>query len=319
MAVCNNLCSIVVLSYRNLDGLYDTLASIFAQTYEAIEVVIADDGSPEFSSEKPRLKSYIIENSPTNVSNVIISHSEENQGTVRNLNRGIRESSGAYIKVLASEDCLASESALAAYINFLKQHDCEICFAKMRGVTKTGEFKDHLPACEDDYELLSNMAPQQMENRLFARNCLPAPAWCAKRSLFEKHGYFPECVRLIEDYPYWLHLSHEDVRFGFIDDALVLYRLSGVSSAGHYSEAFMKDMYTIYDEFIFPHDKRYGAFQPVYNALKRAGLNYYMALAQWDNFSTREKILLRLKYAPFRFYTYVQDKTPRRMKDGKWK
>lgn len=311
MDASSNLCSVVILSYRNLDGIYDTLDSIFIQTYPAIEVVISDDGTSEFETEKNRLEQHINDNARDNITNVVIRHASQNQGTVKNINEGIMASAGIYVKVLAAEDCLAREDALSEYVSFLDEHECEICFAKMRGVTKDGEFKDHLMACEDDYELLSSMSPPEMEERLFARNFLPAPAWCAKRSLFEKYGYFPECARLIEDYPYWLHLSHEGAAFGFIDKVLVLYKLSGVSSAGHYSEAFMTDMFAIYDRFIFPNDHRYGVLQPLYNSLKRGGLNYYMAIARWGSYSRCKKMLLRLKYAPFRLYTYVQEITAR--------
>lgn len=311
MACDNKLCSVVVVSYRNLEGIYDTLESIFVQNYEEIEVVVADDGSPGFEEERPRLERFIAEKKPDNIINVVLATAAENQGTVRNINGAIRISGGFYVKVLAAEDRLAKGDALSTYVRFLEGSPFEICFAKMRGVTKDGEFKDRLLACEDDYELLSSMSPRQMEERLFARNCLPAPAWCAKRSLFDDHGLFPECTRLIEDYPYWLHLSHEGVAFGFIDEVLVLYRLSGVSSGGHYSEAFMDDMFVVYDTFIFPHDRRYGALQPLYNSLKRAGLDYYMALARWDTASNRSKALLRLKYAPFSLYTYLQSKTNR--------
>lgn len=304
----NRLVSIVVISYKNLHGIYETLDSIFKQNYGAIEVVVSDDGTPGFADEEPCIREFISSNKSPGIANVVIRGAERNEGTVKNVNKGIVASSGEYVKVLSAEDCLATEDAIRTYVDFLEGSDYEICFAKMRGVTKDGAIKEHLASCEDDYGLLSGMTPQQMENRLFARNCLPAPAWCAKRSLFEKHGLFPECARLIEDYPYWLKLSHEGVRFGFIDEVLVLYRLSGVSSAGHYSEAFMDDMYAIYDEFIFPHDRRYGPAQPVYNRLKRAGLDYYMSLARQESYSRSKKMLQKLKYAPFSLYTYIQGK-----------
>lgn len=305
----SELVSVVILSYRNLEGIYDTLASVFQQTYSPIEVIVADDGTPNFEQEEPRLRKYVDEHKPDSIQRVALLASKQNQGTVKNINRAIESTRGGFIKVLAAEDRLARDDAITVYVDFLSHSDFEICFAKMRGVTKEGEFKDNLSSCENNYELLSNMTPTQMENRLFARNCLPAPAWCAKRRLFEENGLFPECGRLIEDYPYWLHLSRRNVRFGFIDEPLVLYRLSGVSSAGHYSEAFMNDMFAIYDKFVFPHDKRYGFAQPFYNALKRAGLNYYMSLARRKNMTPAQKAWASLKYAPFSLYTYIQNRS----------
>ena len=77
---------------------------------------------------------------------------------------------------------------------------------------------------------------------------------------------FDEDIRLIEDYPYWMHLARNNVKFGFINKVLIDYRMTGVSSGGVYSEMFMKDMFTLYDKYIFPYDTRYGKLQKIYNS-----------------------------------------------------
>lgn len=307
----SGLFSLIIVSYRNLSGIYPTLDSAFFQTYSPIEIIIADDGTPGFNEVKHDLSEYIESNKSSNITNVVIRGAKLNRGTVANINEALAIAEGEFIKVLAAEDCFAKPTAVEEYVAFLENYDYKICFAKMEGITPDGQVRKHLLACESDYETLSNYSPEQMEQRLFARNCLPAPAWCAKRSLFEMAGLFPSCVRLIEDYPYWLMLSHKGIKFGFIDDVLVYYRLSGVSSAGDYSESFMEDMFTIYDTYIFPFDYRYGFLQPFYNALKRTGLNYYMFKATRDRFSVPKRIAGQIKYLPFSVYTYLLEKRNR--------
>lgn len=309
MANRNGLLSLIIISYRNTDGIYETIDSAFRQTYAPIEIIISDDGTPGFSEKKAEVQEYAEKNRPSNITRIEILSSQENQGTVKNINRALEEAQGDYIKVLAAEDCFAKQAALRTYVDFLESHDFEICFAKMVGITPEGDIRGNLTSCEYDYEKLSRFTPEEMEERLFARNCLPAPAWCAKRSLFETYGQFPELVRLIEDYPFWLQLTHANVPFGFIDEVLIYYRLSGVSSAGSYSEMFMNDMFAIYNEYIFPHDKRFGPLQPVYNKLKVAGLNYYMTKARWNSLPALKKVVARVKYAPFSLYTYMQRKS----------
>lgn len=41
----SKLLSMIVLSYRNVSGIYDTLGSIFRQSYSDIEIIISDDAS----------------------------------------------------------------------------------------------------------------------------------------------------------------------------------------------------------------------------------------------------------------------------------
>ena len=47
----NKMVSIILLSYKNLDGVYETLDSIFIQNYPELEIIISDDGTPGFDDE----------------------------------------------------------------------------------------------------------------------------------------------------------------------------------------------------------------------------------------------------------------------------
>ena len=100
-------------------------------------------------------------------------------------------------------------------------------------------------------------------------------------------------------------LARKGIKFDFIDEITVDYMMSGVSSGGHYSEMFMNDMMIIYDEYIFPYDHRYGVLQPIYNGLKKGGLNYYMLLAKWEKISKVKRYIGMIKYAPFFIYTGI--------------
>jgi len=297
----------MILSYRNVQGIYKTLDSVFRQDYENIEIVISDDGTPDFSAEIDKLKQYIANNGKENIKNVIINAIEVNGGTVKNINSAIRCCNGEYIKVLAAEDALAHETVLSDYVNFLTQTGLEICFGKMRGVTPDGTYVYHLSSCAEDYQTLSTYTPQQILERLYARNFLPAPAWCIKKSLFDRCGLIPEDTRLIEDYPYWLLLAQKGVKFGFLDEVTIDYQMSGETSSGSYGETFMQDMLKVYEIYIFPHDKRFGLLQPLYNALKRGGLDFYITRARWKKLTRWQKLWKGITCFPFYVYTSLLD------------
>lgn len=308
MEVQGKLVSVIIASYRNLEGVFDTLESVLMQTYDNIEIIVTDDGSPDYSKYEPKLREYIRNNRCDNIQNVILKTQEKNVGTVRNLNSAIKISQGYFIKLISSEDRLKDENSLQEYVDFMLQTDFQIIFGKIRGVTPNGEYVYRLLSCEDDYDKLKSYSPEQTRDYLFRRNFLPAPASFIKHTVFDKYGLFPEDVRLIEDYPYWIHLALNGVKFGYIDKVMVDARLSGVSSAGVYNEAFMKDMFVIYNKFIFPYDQRYRIFQKLYNWVKRQGLNFYMTKAKWPTFSRTVRFRKYLQYSIFFFYTYVQRK-----------
>lgn len=301
-----DLISFVILTYRNFDGIYDTLDSVFRQDYPKIEIIISDDCSPNAGQELPKIESYIAEHRTPNIQNVVVHTMEQNVGTVKNINYAYRLASGEYIKDLGAEDTLNAPDVLSRYKHFLDESGCLLCVAKVRGVDPEGKYHYNLASCEDNYDALRSYTPDGLRDRLFVRNCLPSPAFFFRKELFETYGYYPEDTRLIEDYPYWLYLCSRQVKFAFLDDRMIDYKLSGVSSAGHYSKAFMNDMLVIYNKYIFPVDRRFGVLQPLYNNLKRGGLGAYIALAEWDDYSFGQKLTACIKHGIFFVYIRLQ-------------
>lgn len=300
------LVTVIVLSYKNVKGIYETLDSVLSQDYENIEIIISDDATPNFYEEEAKILAYIDEKKRDNIRNVIMNTHEVNGGTVKNINSAIEKANGKYIKLISAEDCLNSSSVLTKYVDFMQKYDYKIIFAKMRGVTLEGEYQYVLASCESDYDLLKSYSVEQTLKRLFKKNFLPAPASFMERELFQEYGMFREDTKLVEDYPYWIYLSLQGVCFGYLDEVLIDYRLSN-SGAGTYSEAFMKDVFSIYEKYIFPYDKRFGFVQPIYNMLKTLGLNFYMSQAKWDSMSRGKKIFARIKYFPFYVFVSLQN------------
>ena len=299
----SGLISFVITIYRRFEGVYETLESVFSQDYPAIEVILSDDGSPGWEAEEKKLRAFAEKRRGKNITRIVYRHLAENQGTVKNSAEAYRIAEGEYIKDLAPEDVLSGPHALSRYRELLDESGCLIGFARMEGRTLEGKTVRHLASSAEDYDVLRTLSPSQLRDRLFARNCLPAPAWFAKKELFEKYGYYTDVTRLIEDYPYWIHLCNEGVRIAFWDEVLVHYRLSG-SGMGAYGEAFMKDVFAIYDRCIFPADRRYGPLQPVYNAMKKAGLNAYMDRARWGSYSAAKKAAAILRRGPY--FAYIR-------------
>ncbi|MBQ8160064.1 MAG: glycosyltransferase [Clostridia bacterium] len=301
------LVSVLAVSYNNLEGLYPTFQSILDQDWPEIEIIVSDDSSRDYEEYQPKLARFLEEKKRDNLKRVVWNPHAQNGGTVKNTNSALRLAQGDYVISISPEDLLANEHALSDLVRCLQETGRDICFGKIRGQTPDGEFRDYLISCESDYDLLKSYTVEQTRNRLFVRDFLPAPAAMMTRKLFEENGLYPETTRLIEDYPYWLELTRKGVEFAYLDEVVVIYRLSGVSGQGNYGEAFMNDMFVIYEKYIFPYDRRYGILQPVYNWLKWDGLKFYMAKARWSRFPLWKRCLLRLRYLHFFVYTSLQD------------
>lgn len=274
--------------------------SVFEQEHTPIEIVIADDGTPGFGQEVPVIQEFVRLNARENIKDLRVLESSVNKGTVANINRGIENAQGAYIKILPADDTLQGPETLSEYLAFMQEHpDVDIVFSKIHAIALDGTNYDFARMSEKDVKRFNTLSNAQIANMLYKKNIFSAPTWFAKKELFERYGLFPTNVRLVEDYPYWCMLARTDCRFGFIDKALVNYKLSGVTSKKRPNKTVIEDLIIADKEYVFPYDKRYGVFQPVCNAFKRGLSNFSLELAQWDDMDAKVKALSMLRHAPY--------------------
>ena len=103
----NPLVSIVTATYKRFEKVLETIKSVFEQDYPNIEYIITDDGSENFPEKE--INDFINSNSHENVKCIKIIRSEQNCGTVKNLNKGYRASNGKFIFNLSCGDIFFSK------------------------------------------------------------------------------------------------------------------------------------------------------------------------------------------------------------------
>ncbi len=92
----NKKISIILSNYCSEEYLNEAIESVFKQDYTNIELIITDDGSPNF--KKSTVEKYIKENKTTNISDVKYVINKENIGTVKTFNKALKEATGEYIR-----------------------------------------------------------------------------------------------------------------------------------------------------------------------------------------------------------------------------
>lgn len=300
MGSSNPLITVLIISYCSTEGIYPTLESIFEQEYSSIEVIIADDGTPGFEDEASAIQEFVSRNAPKNVEDLRVLVSDENRGTVANINRGIDDARGAYIKILPADDTLRDSKTLDEYMAFMEAHpEVDIVFSKIHAVALDGTSYDFARMPEKVVKRFNGLSNKQIANMLYKKNIFSAPTWFVRKELFEHYGLFPTDMRLVEDYPYWCMLARTDCRFGFIDKALVNYKLSGVTSKKRPNKIVIEDLIKADEAYVFPYDRRYGIFQPLCNGFKRGLSSFSLESAQWDDMDVRAKARSVVRHAPY--------------------
>ena len=223
----NDFVSILLPCYNHEKYLDYCIMSILAQTYENIEVIIADDHSSDNSYKK--LLSW--ENKLNErFSRVLIYQNGTNLGLPANINRMLQKANGRYIKLLATDDML-TEDAIEMFVDFAKVNSSDVICSNVGIIKETQTFPLHN---KDSIQICYTEAPP-VEGAITARLCkgcfISAPGTFIPKKTFDIYGMYDESY-IFEDWEFWLRISLNG-KFSYLDKVTALYR-TGHGSLSHY-------------------------------------------------------------------------------------
>lgn len=184
------LISVVIPCYNPAPFLHETLASVRAQTYQPVEIIIVNDGS-----DQPEARALLQSVAPT-VTRYI---EQENRGLGGARNTGFRAARGDYVLPLDADDRIAPSFLAECMESLRARPDAAFVYTDCRVFGDTEYIERFL-----DYNL----------HWLLEQNTL-CYASLIRRADWELAGGYDESMRLgYEDWDFWLRLA-ERGRFGW--------------------------------------------------------------------------------------------------------
>ncbi len=167
------LITIIIPVYKVEEYLERCIESIINQTYNNLEIILVDDGSPDNCGK-------ICDEYQTKDKRIKVIH-KENGGVSAARNDGIEASSGQYIAFIDSDDYINKEYIEGLYSN-LKKNDCDISICSYN---ETNEYTYSIQETIESEAHVYN-SEQIMEKLLYQREIYTS-VWCKlfKRELFE--------------------------------------------------------------------------------------------------------------------------------------
>lgn len=222
-----HLVSVLVMSFNASAYIIDVLESIKKQTYQNIELVIADDASRD--NTVALAQEWLAENQ-SYFTQYKICASKENRGTCRNLNEGLRNCSGSYIKPIAADDILMPD-CIADCLEYCLKHQAEMVIGDALWVLEDGVTETpHLEGPMSKEAFYSFDAGKQYQILLEHNNIICTPGEFYKKEFLERFGGFDEEYDIIEDYPFWLKITKAGEAIHYLDKQVVKYRQSATSA-----------------------------------------------------------------------------------------
>jgi glycosyltransferase involved in cell wall biosynthesis len=214
------LISVIVLSYNSKDFIVETLDSIFFQSYQSLELIIADDCSQDGSIAL--VNDWLASRKDRFVRAQVLVP-DQNTGTSTNCNRGLQAASGIWIKYIAGDDILDSEY-FSAMGTKLQDPSVEVLTGEVY------EFHKDVKLSNKSWPNFDFPEEHKRQRRLqIVKGLLLAPSVAVRKSALDSVGGFDTNYRILEDDPMWFKLTLAGYLFHFSPKSRVYYRQHAAS------------------------------------------------------------------------------------------
>jgi glycosyltransferase involved in cell wall biosynthesis len=219
--------SVIVTCYNYGRYVAEAVDSLLGQTFEALEVIVVDDASPDNSREV--LQARYADNPRVR----LVLH-DQNQGHIRSYNEGLGLARGEFMGVLAADDFCLRPDAVARQVAVFDAHQrVGFVYSAYSMVDERSlPFRSFEPFPAD----YVRDGFDEFRSLMFA-NYVPHSGTLVRRAVHSVVGYYDVALPHAGDWDLWLRVaSRFDV--GYIADQLFAYRVHGTNmSIARYSPA----------------------------------------------------------------------------------
>ena len=294
--------SVIVLSYNSDKYIYKAIDSICIQDYPLIELIIADDGSPQF--DRQHMEEYIASKKEQNIVNVIVISREHNVGTVKNINNAICCSSGEFIKIIAGDDAYPSAQVISKQVKNIHDNNSLVSVGKLQQCnTEMIPIRDErAEKSNESIHKVLNLGYVDARRYITTNDIFPIvnQAMCYKKEFFIDGGLCDEDYILIEDSPLSLRVIKLSERVSELDEFTVNHRAKvGISTSRELFSPkrvlYYADCMTYSRKEVLCHPEIYGWLYRNEH-LRTSTFVYKMAMAKKNNRSLFSRCLICVNY-----------------------
>ena len=234
--------TIVTLTYKRFDLLFNAIDSVIMQDYPQIEYIISDDGSPDFPKEE--ILKYIDKKRRSGLLNVKVLANKHNLGTVRNINQAYRQASGDIIIPLSADDAFFDSTVVSKIVNTYEKRSCNALIVGRAVFDNENNFVKNIPN-RSERKILERYRDNKYQYQLFITGCsfeaYSGSVLSFRKQFIENWGYFDEQYTLWEDGPFFAKYLWENYLECNFDLIGLKYRNDGVSGKNKHPKLIKDD------------------------------------------------------------------------------
>jgi glycosyltransferase involved in cell wall biosynthesis len=273
------------------------------QDYPNVELIVSDDGTPEFDAIK--IEQYIDSNNKGNIHSYAVIHHYDNIGTVRNINYAILKSKGSFIKIVGGDDSYSSSNVFSEQVKLLFDSDDSLVII---GETQQCDYlmkPIYDKRVEDGNKALNyifKLSYADARKYILKNDIFPivTQAMCFKRIFFDKYGLCDERYILLDDSLTAIKVLRCAKQVIVSNRICVNHRSNvGISTSKEFFATrrlmYYKDCAIYAENEIAPYQDIFG-FIYCYESPRINWFLYYMCLSKNNKEPSSKRILISLKY-----------------------
>ncbi len=301
--VDNNLplISVIILTYKQQNYLFDTIKSVLEQDYPSLELILSDDASG--SLDKESIEEYIVTNKKDNLVSYHIRSNETNMGTVKHSNCVVQNAAGKYIKFVPCGDKFFATDSLSKLYKFAKTNDSIVASSVVMVCSEdfSTNYYKHPNAIRS--KMLQEYSSEELFKKLCVSNFIAAVSILFRKDFFYIFS-FDERYQLLEDWPLWLQVYRRGTKIHHFNEVTMYYADGGISRKdgdAYASSALRSDMIKCFELDIIPYSqsiefisKQFIKYK--YESIKKKSRLFYVKYAPfliWDYFKYSIKSLIK--------------------------
>lgn len=250
--------SLLIVSYNQQDYIHEAIDSALAQTYSNFEIIIADDGSTDATSDI--IRSYAAAY-PDKILPVL---NDINRGITANCNSGLRKASGKYFTHFGGDDTLQPTKLREQVACMEANPELVLCAHQVEVFYDKEERSPHLLGGV----LTAGSGPDQ----LLRHGGLAALSVMARMDALPEHG-FESRLPMISDYMLWAEVLAGGGKYEVLSSILGRYRqhLSNITRDWTKYAGEVYTYYTLFEER-YPHYRNSCRYGLIHHALYDPGV-----------------------------------------------
>jgi len=230
----------------------DALESIKEQSYSNIELIISDDCSTD---NTVNVCLQWINRNENRFVRVKLITSPVNTGVSQNVNRGLYEATGDWIKLLAGDDALETDCIKLNLEYVYSNPNAKVLHSNSRYYREVFSESTFMNARRIIEEPLNNgpLSLDYQRRILLFSPSVNAPTIFIERNFIKTIGYFDGDISSMDDWPFWIKINNSGTYIFGMDQFTVKYRVreGSLSNDGSFINSNFTDIYAFQKNYLW--------------------------------------------------------------------